>query len=69
MNEVKGRIDLFKFIGTYDKENDEWKEDEVLDLSDFVFEIDDEGICYLETSQNFEYDPETGCLYLIMEVK
>ena len=70
MKEIKGQVNVFKFVGTYDKGTGEWNKEAVpADVNDFIFWIENDGTCYVETSQNFEYDASTGSFYLIMEVK
>ena len=61
---------MFKFIGTYNETSKEWTNiiPEIKD-DDFIFDINDAGVCYVITDRDFTYDEKTGCLYLIEEVK
>lgn len=66
MKEIKGKVNLFQFIGTYNPETETFSFVSP-STDDISFEVDDEGVCYIETNQKYEYDPETGNLYLIKE--
>lgn len=68
MKELRGKANVFKFIGTYDAETETFTVAVPEGTEDFVFEVDDEGICFVETNQKFNYDPETGNFYFIQEV-
>ena len=68
---VKGKLNSFKFIGSYNNTTGEYTTDitEITDdLEDFVFWLYADGICYVETDQKFDYDAESGSFYLIREV-
>ena len=69
METISGVKNNFKFIGTYNPETETFEVGTPADINDFIFDIDDEGICFVTTNQNFDYDEETGCFYLIKEVK
>jgi hypothetical protein len=50
MSEIKGKLNVFKFIGTYDNTTGEWT-NEVPDTDDFVFDLKEDGTCYVITDK------------------
>ena len=64
---ISGTLNQFRFIGTYSEETGEFTETVPDSIEDFVFDIEDNGICYVTTNQDFYYDEETGAFYLIKE--
>jgi len=53
LQEISGKLNVFKFIGTYDNSTGEWSNSSVPDkeLSDFVFDLYENGTCFVETDQ------------------
>jgi len=51
MKELRGKANVFKFIGTYDAETETFTVAVPEGTEDFIFEVDDEGICFVETNQ------------------
>lgn len=65
MEEIKGKLNVFKFMGSYNAETGEWDNDiEDLEkgLDDFIFWLEDNGDCYIQTHQDWEYTPD-GSFY------
>ena len=64
---ISGTLNEFRFIGSYSPETRTFTVTVPEDIDDFEFEIDNAGICYVTTNQDFEYDSITGAFYLIKE--
>lgn len=64
---ISGTLNEFRFIGSYSPETGTFTVTVPEDINDFVFDIDDAGVCYVTTNQDFEYDEATGAFYLIKE--
>lgn len=67
MNEIKGKLNVFKFIGTFNNETGEFTNDTPTDTEKFIFTLEDDNTCYVETDVPFEYDELTGSFYMIKE--
>lgn len=64
---ISGTLNQFRFIGSYSPETGVFTPTVPEDIEEFIFEMDDNGICYVTTNQDFYYDEETGAFYLIKE--
>lgn len=62
---ISGTLNEFRFIGTYSEDTGVFSPTVPEDINDFIFDIFEDGTCYLITDQDFEYDNETGAFYLI----
>ena len=51
MKTISGKVNLFKFIGTFNKEELTFAEEIPSGAEDFIFTIDEDGTAYVETSQ------------------
>lgn len=66
---ISGTLNEFRFIGSYSPETGVFTPSVPEEMDDFIFDMDEDGICYVTTEQKFKYDNETGAFYLIREVK
>ena len=64
---ISGTLNEFRFIGSYSPETGEFTPTVPNTIEEFEFTIDENGICYVITEQDFYYDEETGAFYLIKE--
>lgn len=51
METISGKVNLFKFIGTFNKEDLSFTQEVPVGADDFIFFIDEDGTAYVETSQ------------------
>jgi len=65
---ISGKANQFHFLGTYDYDDETMDYSSPTGVEDFIFDLEDSGICYVETEQQFFYDNDTGGFYLIKEV-
>lgn len=51
MQELKGKANVVKFMGTYNAETETFTIEVPEEMEDFIFEVDAEGVCYVDTNQ------------------
>lgn len=68
METISGKPNKFTFIGIYNPNEESFEIKTPEEVEEIYFEVDDDGTAYIFTKLMFEYDPDTGCLYLIEEV-
>ena len=56
------------FIGTYSKSDGSFIPTSPLKEDDMIFDVDENGNCWVTTDETLVYDEETGALYLFKEV-
>ena len=64
---ISGTVNQSVYLGTYNLEDGTYTEDAPLGVYDFIFTVNDDGMCWVNTDRLFHYDDITGNFYLIKE--